>query len=242
MTSKSPSLLSPDGRVIMISGSNRGIGLAIARRLHADGYRLSLGARRPKALAEAVADLDDEQVLQYRFDARDADSALSWVSATTSHFGRLDGLINNAGVLHLHALDDYDESRFDEAWEVNVKAPYRLTAAALPHLRRAGRGRIININSRSGLRYVAGSADYCISKFANVALTHAARIEAWDDGVRSTAICPGPTETDMAGDVEPDADLTQPETIAAIVSLVLSLPNNASVPIIAVCCDIEAGV
>ena len=242
MTSKSPPLLPPDGRVIMISGANRGIGLAIARRLHSDGYRLSLGARRPEALAEAVAELANEQVLQCRFDARDAGSAAAWVDATASRFGRLDGLINNAGVLHLHALDDYDESRFDEAWEVNVKAPYRLTAAALPHLRRAGTGRIINISSRSGLRYVAGSADYCISKFANVALTHAARIEAWDDGVRATAICPGPTATDMAGHLDPGADLTQPETIAAIASLVLSLPNNASVPIIPVCCDTEAGV
>ena len=242
MASKSPHLLTPSERVIMISGANRGIGLAIAKQLHADGYRLSLGARRPEALAAAVSDIADERTFQHHFDALDAASAATWVDATTQHFGRLDGLVNNAGVLHLHALDDYDEARFDEAWEVNVKAPYRLTAAALPHLRRSGVGRVVNINSRSGLRYVAGSADYCISKFANLALTHAARIEGWDDGVRSTAICPGPTETDMAGHVDPDQDLTQPEAIAAIASLVLSLPNNASVPIIPVCCDTEAGV
>jgi NAD(P)-dependent dehydrogenase (short-subunit alcohol dehydrogenase family) len=124
-----------------------------------------------------------------------------------------------------------------------VKAPYRLTVAALAHLRRTGSGRIININSRSGLMYRPGSADYNISKYANLALTHAARFEAWEDGVRSTAICPGPTATDMAGeDIHREIELTNPDSIAAVASLVLSLPNSASVPIIPICCDLEAGI
>jgi NAD(P)-dependent dehydrogenase (short-subunit alcohol dehydrogenase family) len=236
-------LLSPDGRVVMISGANRGFGLAIAKRLHADGYRLSLGARRLDALKDAVAPFADERVLQCRFDAEEIATARAWVDATVARFGRLDGLVNNAGILRLHDLEDYDEAAFDEMLEVNLKAPYRLTVAALPHLRKSGAGRIVNINSRSGLRYVAGSADYNITKFAGIALNHAPRVEYWADGVRTTAVCPGPSATEMNADaVAAGRDLTRPETIATIVSLVIALPNNASVPILPVCSDLEAGV
>lgn len=236
-------LLAPAGRVVMISGANRGFGLAIAKRLHADGYRLSLGARRLDALKDAVASFADERVLQCRFDAAEAASSQAWIDATVSRFGRLDGLVNNAGILRLHALDDFDEAAFDEVLEVNLKAPYRLTVAALPHLRKSGAGRIVNINSRSGLRYVSGSADYNISKFAGIALNHAPRVEYWNDGIRTTAVCPGPSATEMNADaVAAGRDLTHPATIAAIVSLVIALPNNASVPILPVCSDLEAGV
>ncbi len=243
MTQNSPGQLPVDSRVVMISGANRGIGLAIARRLHADGYRLSLGARNVTALQQAVDSFDDERVLKCEFSAQVPQMAQSWVEQTVNHYGRLDALVNNAGILRLHEFEDFDESRLSEMLEVNVKAPYRLTVAALAHLRRTGSGRIININSRSGLMYRPGSADYNISKYANLALTHAARFEAWEDGVRSTAICPGPTATDMAGeDIHREVELTNPDSIAAVASLVLSLPNSASVPIIPICCDLEAGI
>jgi len=243
MGDTSDGLLWAKDRVVMISGANRGIGLAIAQRLHADGYKLSLGARSVSKLESAVDAFADERVLACEFDAHNASMAAAWVERTVAHYGRLDALVNNAGILRLHELEDFDESRLDEMLEVNLKAPYRLTVAALPHLRGCGSGRVVNINSRSGLTYRAGSADYNISKFANLALTHAARFEAWDDGVRSTAICPGPTDTDMAGeDLHRDFELTSPHSIAAVVSLVLSLPNSASVPIVPICCDLEAGV
>jgi NAD(P)-dependent dehydrogenase (short-subunit alcohol dehydrogenase family) len=241
MNPASGALLPVDGRVVMISGANRGMGLETARRLHDDGYRLSLGARNPDALAEAVAPFADDRVLQCRYDAIDADAAERWVAETTGRFGQLDALVNNAGILRMHGFEDYDEARLDELLEVNLKGPYRLTVAALPYLRQCGVGRIVNINSRSGLIYRPGSADYNISKHANMALTHGPRYEFWEDGVRSTAICPGPTDTDMAGeDQGRDETLTHPGTIAAIVSLVLTLPNAASVPIVPVCCDLNA--
>ncbi len=241
VTKDAQALLPVDDRVVMVSGANRGMGLEIARRLHGDGYGVSLGARNVDALANAVAPFDDARVLKCAYDATDAGAAERWVAETVERFGRLDALVNNAGILYLHAFDDYDEARLDQVLEVNLKAPYRLTIAALPHLRACGTGRIVNINSRSGLMYRPGSADYNISKHANMALTHAARYEFWEDGVRTTAICPGPTATDMAGDDHRnDPELTHPGTIAAIVSMVLTLPNAASVPIIPVCCDVDA--
>lgn len=241
MSENAQALLPVGERVVMISGANRGMGLEIARRLHSDGYALSLGARNLDALGDAVAPFADERVLNCTYDAADVTAPERWVAATLEKFGRLDALVNNAGILHLHAFDDYDEARLDEILDINLKAPYRLTIAALPHLRACGTGRIVNINSRSGLMYRPGSADYNISKHANMALTHAARYEFWEDGVRTTAICPGPTATDMAGDdFGNDAELTHPGTVAAIVSMVLTLPNAASVPVIPVCCDLDA--
>ena len=241
MTGNSEALLPVADRVVMVTGANRGMGLEIAKRLHGDGYRLSLGARNTEALEAATDGFDSSRVLTCHYDAQDPHAGRSFVDDTVDRFGRIDALINNAGILRLHDFDDFDEARLDEVMEVNLKAPYRLTVAALPHLRKCGVGRIVNINSRSGLMYRPGSADYNMSKHANLALTDAPRFEYWEDGVRATAICPGPTATDMAGDDGTlDMEITHPGTIAAIVSLVLTLPNAASVPIIPVCCDLQA--
>jgi NADP-dependent 3-hydroxy acid dehydrogenase YdfG len=107
----------------MISGANRGIGLAIAQRIHADGYCVSLGARVMAALDAATADLGDERVSRHRFEARDRAMAKTWVAETVERFGRLDGLVNNAGVLLDFPYDEPDEDMLDEMWEVHVKAP-----------------------------------------------------------------------------------------------------------------------
>src|SRR6266702_1787867 len=90
-------MLLPEGRVIMVSGANRGIGLAVARCLYAKGYRLSLGGRDAGKLAAALGDLDKERVITCAFDARDRTSCASWVERTAGTFGRIDGLVNNAG-------------------------------------------------------------------------------------------------------------------------------------------------
>ncbi len=92
----------PDGRVIMISGASRGIGLAIAKRLLADGYRLSLGVRRPGE----VKGFDPERVLVHPFEAARAQTAEPWLAATLERFGRLDALVNNAGIVDVKARVD----------------------------------------------------------------------------------------------------------------------------------------
>ena len=129
------------GRVVMVSGANRGIGAAIARKLAADGHRLSLGARRLDALASHAANLDLDRVLLHYYEATDSDSARAWVEATAARFGGIDVLVNNAGLIYRPGLEDLDEDSLDEMWAVNVKGPLRMTRLALPHLRRSGSGR-----------------------------------------------------------------------------------------------------
>jgi NAD(P)-dependent dehydrogenase (short-subunit alcohol dehydrogenase family) len=236
--------LSPHGRVAMISGANRGIGRAMADRLYAGGYTLSLGVRRPETVADWAMAGDTARVLVHPFEARDAASPARWVEATVARFGRLDALVNNAGIVRRFAFDRPDEDALDAMWEVNLKAPYRLIVAALPHLRAAGAGRIVNLVSLAGLRYGGGSPGYAMTKFAAMALTDIARNFAFKDGVRATAICPGSTNTDfIAGHMPADgAKITQAEDLAEIVARILALPNEASVAYVPINWTKEANV
>jgi NAD(P)-dependent dehydrogenase (short-subunit alcohol dehydrogenase family) len=220
--------MEPRDRVVMISGAGRGIGRAMAERLAADGYRLSLGMRDP---ARPVP----EGAFACRFDALEPDTAGDWVARTMARYGRIDALVNNAGILRPYDLGTTgDEAVLDEMWAVNVKAPLRLVRAALPHLSAAGHGRIVNVASTDGKRYREGvSVAYAMTKHAVMALTAAARAAAWDRGVRATALCPGAVDTDLLagvpGATPPDQRL-DPGTIADAVAFLLSLPDMASVP------------
>jgi NAD(P)-dependent dehydrogenase (short-subunit alcohol dehydrogenase family) len=218
-------------RLVMVSGGARGLGASLVQRCLADGYRVSVGARNPDAVQEAFGD----SVTAHRFDADDPGTAQSWVDATLAQMGAPDALINNAGILRMVTFETGDEDDLDAMWGVNVKAPFRLIRAALPHLRASGRGRVVNIASTDGKRYRDASASigYVMTKQALIAMTHAVRFAGWDDGLRGTAICPGAVDTDMIADlpgVTPKAQRLQPQDVAEIVSLVLRLPNQASIP------------
>lgn len=219
-------------RVAMVSGAGRGLGAAIADKLLSDGWSLSLGLR-DTTQAKRFA-VDPDRLLVSHFDATDPDSAKTWVQATVDHFGKLDAVVNNAGILRMVDFEQGSEDDLDDLWAVNVKAPFRLTRAALPHLRASGAGRVINIASTDGKRFRAGtSIGYSMTKHALLAMTQAVRQAGWDDGVRATALCPGAIDTDLIADlpgVTPKADRLTPETVASMVAFILALPNQASVP------------
>jgi NADP-dependent 3-hydroxy acid dehydrogenase YdfG len=235
-------MLSPENRVVMVSGANRGIGLAIARTLLAKGYWLSLGARDAGKLAAALGSVDDKRVLICAFDAKDVASCAAWIDATATRFGRIDGLVNNAGIIISVGLEDDDEAPYDAMWEVNVKGPLRLIRLALPYLKRSGAGRVINVASLSGKRVINENAGYAMSKHAVMALTHAVRRFGWEDGIRACAICPGLVDTDMTAGFTavPRAAMIQPEDLAELVATALALPNNAAVAEFLVNCRYEA--
>ena len=222
-------MISPEGRVVMISGANRGIGAATARLLAARGARLSLGVRDPESVDAAGF---GPEAMAARWEATEPATSASWVAATRERFGRVDAVVMNAGVGLDVSLADDDESAVDQMWDVNFKGPLRLARAALPELRRAGAGRVVIIASLSGKRLLsAESLGYAASKFAVVALTHAIRREGWADGVRATAICPGMVDTRMVADREtpPGQFKIAPETIAETVAYAIALPNEAVV-------------
>ena len=217
----------------MVSGGARGVGRSITETLVKKGWTVSVGVRDPEAARAQLGGLSDAvQIIQ--FDALDIEAADRWTDEVVNEHGQLDALINNAGVLRMVGFDKGSEADLDELWEVNFKAPFRLCRAALPHLRKTGRGRVISIASTDGKRYRdrTVSLGYVVTKHALVQLSHAVRFEGWDDGVRATAICPGAIDTDMIANlpgVTPKAERLKPETIAEIVAFLLDLPNEASV-------------
>ncbi len=161
-------------------------------------------------------------------------SAAAWVEETKKAFGRIDALINNAGMMKPLSFSEGGEDALDDLWAVNVKAPFRLIRLALPYLKESGGGRIINVASTDAKRYrnETVSIAYAATKHAVLALTHAAKFAGWEHGVRVTALCPGAVDTDFTAGipgVTPLGERIAPTTLAEIVSLLLRLPNNASV-------------
>lgn len=213
-------------KVALVSGANRGIGAAAARRLLDAGWRLSLGVRSGERPDWAPS--DRAQVFAYDAFAGQEDA---WVDAARTRFGRVDAVVANAGLLVEKSVVEAEDADLDAMLEVNVKAPRRLARSAWDALRAAGEGRVVIVASLSGKRVASSrTALYSMTKFAAVALAHGLRQEGWEAGIRATAVCPGLVDTDMARGAFPDAeDMTRPEEVARLVELALTLPNTASV-------------
>ncbi len=219
-------------RVAMISGANRGIGLAIARELARRGCALSLGLRRPDSLPPDLASIDDPaRPLVQRYDAARPEAADAWVAATVARFGRIDILVNNAGIAPQVPIETGSDADLDALLDINVKAPFRLTRAAFAYLKRSGRGRVITVASLSGKRVLGLNAGYQMAKHAVVALNHAIRRAGWEHGIRATALCPGFVNTDLvAGHEGLDMQaVTRPADLATLCGVLVDLPNTCSV-------------
>lgn len=234
-------MLEPEGRVIMVSGASRGIGRAIVERLHARGYSVSAGARDPKALETSLAHLAGPRLLIGRYDAASRETHASWLEATLARFGRLDGLVNNAGTSNRFAIEQGEEADLDALIAVNIKGPLFLTRVCLPHLRACGAGRIVNVASLSGKRVRNDDIAYAMTKHALMALTHGTRRIGWEDGVRATALCPGFVATDLTASVTKisRSEMIDPNDLAVLAETVIALPNTASMAEMLVNCRLE---
>jgi len=233
-------------KVVLISGGGRGIGAALAQRFLQDGWSVSLGMRRPQAVAWMqpwLADSAANALQLVAYDALDANGEARWVDAAMQQFGRIDAVIANAGIAIAKSVVEIADDELQQLLEVNVKAPRRLGAAAWEPLKASGRGRIIVLASLSGKRVkTARMGSYSVSKFAAVALAHGFRHAGFEFGIRATAICPGFVVSDMAlavGNSFPAEKMTKPEDLARIIAMLVNLPNEASVAEFAIHCQLE---
>ena len=226
-------IIEPENRVILISGASSGIGLATAKYLLNEGYTLSLGVRNIEKTKELFSKIKSKNYIVNKFEATELTTIDSWVENTINKYGKIDGLVNNAGILKIISFNEGEIEDLNELWKVNVVSPFYLTKLCLPHIKKRKNGRIINIASTDGKRYRESvSVGYSMVKHALVSMSHATRIEGWDDGVRVTALCPGAVETNLLNGipgVTASKDRLKPETIAYAVAYILSLPNTASV-------------
>lgn len=190
-----------EGRAVLITGGSRGLGFALAREFLAQGARVAICARdaaevesaRKKLAAEAGE--EPGRVFARVADLRREDDARELIAATQARFGFLDVLVNNAGVMQVGPWEQMTDADYQEALDVHVWAPLRLSRLVLPKMIARGRGRIVNIASIGGVVPVPHMLPYTLSKFALVGMSEALRAEVYRHGVRVTVICPWLTRT-----------------------------------------------
>ena len=180
------------GRVVVITGGSRGLGLLMARQLRKEGARVALLARNREELARAKEQLgDDTNVLTIACDVAERELVRQAVEIVAHHFGRIDMLINNAGVIQVGPLEHMTYADYHHAMNVHFWGALHCTEAVLPYMRQRRIGRIVNIASIGGLIAVPHLAPYSASKFALVGYSDAVRAEVAKDGIRVTTVCPG---------------------------------------------------
>ena len=186
------------GRVVIVTGGSRGLGLLMARELKRRGARLALLARNREELMRAKEDLDGGTVLAITCDVGDRSQVRQAVDIVVQHFGRVDVLINNAGIIQVGPLEHMTYGDYHQAMNVHFWGALHCTEAVLPHMRQRRSGRIVNIASIGGLIAVPHLAPYTASKFALVGYSDAVRAEVARDGIRVTTVCPGLMRTGSA--------------------------------------------
>ncbi len=228
----------PD-RAALITGASSGIGLAIARALGQDGYGLTVSARRPEKLEEAAKQLESDglEVLSVPANmAKDEDIA-NLVAQHKERFGRLDVLVNNAGVGIGGSIEGYETKKLDMQLDVNLRSVYLTTRDCIPMLKQAGaehgKALVVNTASIAGKAGQPWLAAYSATKAGVVGLSQAMHGELGKEGVQVTAFCPGFVATPMTDWVEgqvPKEEMIQPEDIAEAVRFLLRTSANCVVP------------
>lgn len=192
-------------KTALVTGAARGIGLATVRRFLADGWRVLMLDRLTETLAEAHRGLASNAAHQIVADVSDPDQVSRAIEEAEAIAGRLDALVNNAGVAEFRPALETDYALWREIMETNLDGPFMMTTAAAPLLSRDGGGAVVNIGSISGLRASVLRTAYGTSKAALIHLTKQHAAEFGEIGVRVNLVAPGPVETAMAAKVHTDA-------------------------------------
>ncbi|MFS8979849.1 SDR family oxidoreductase [Cupriavidus necator] len=193
-----------ESKVILITGASSGIGEGTARLLAAQGHRLVIGARRTDRLAELAELLQAAGgTVRYRaLDVTSAEDVAAFARFALESFGRIDVLINNAGVMPLSPLNALKVNEWNRMIDVNIRGVLHGIAAVLPTMERQGAGQILNISSIGGLSVSPTAAVYCATKFAVRAISDGLRQET--DKIRVTVVCPGVVESELADSISDD--------------------------------------
>jgi NAD(P)-dependent dehydrogenase (short-subunit alcohol dehydrogenase family) len=232
-------------KVVLITGGSRGLGLVLARMLADEGAKLAICARDAEELARAKEDLQARgaQVLDVVCDVRNQSEVNRTVQTVCNHYGQIDVLVNNAGVIQVGPLEVQTQKDFEDAMAIHFWGAFYTMQAVLPQMKRRGEGRIINVSSIGGKISVPHLAPYSASKFALVGLSGAMRAELVKDNIYVTTVCPGLMRT---GSPVNAIFKGQNEKEYAWFSISDSLPftsvsaENAASQIIAACRDGDA--
>jgi len=204
------------GKIAILTGAGTGIGRACALALAREGAQLILVGRRTDLLEEVARQIPDSSIV-ISADLTKAREIDRVIAETAARCGGFNVLINNAGVLHIGTAEQITEAQWDETFAINVKGLWLLSRAALPQLRQAGGGSIINMASVLGINGARNRASYAPSKGAVVLLTKCMAIDHGHENIRVNAICPSFIETDLTAAVinqAPDPEAVRRERTA----------------------------
>ena len=182
-----------NGKTVLITGGSRGLGLVLAREMAKEGAQLALCARDPEELARARTDLlgSGADPFTVPCDVTDRAQVEELIRAARERFGRIDVLINNAGIIQVGPMEEMTLEDYEEAMRTHFWAPLYTTLAVLPGMRERREGRIVNISSIGGKISIPHLLAYSASKFALVGFSEGLRAEAAKDGIAVTTVCPG---------------------------------------------------
>jgi len=230
-----------EGKVVVITGASSGLGEATARLLSAEGAQVVLGARRLDRIQRLANDLSSPvgKALALATDVTQYDQVKNLVDAAVQAFGRIDVMINNAGLMPNSPLERLKIDDWNRMIDVNIKGVLYGIAAALPHMKRQKAGHIINVSSVAGHKIRPGNAVYAATKHAVRALSEGLRMEVKPYNIRTTVISPGAVATELPNSVtEPDVaesvhkiyEVAIPaESFARAVAFAISQPEEMDV-------------
>ena len=229
-------------KVVVITGASSGMGEAAARHLSAQGATVVLGARRIERLQALACELSAAggKALAVETDVTDRGQVQHLVDAAVETYGRIDVLINNAGIMPLSPLERLKIDEWDRMIDVNLKGVLYGIAAALPHMKAQRAGHIINLSSVAGHKLFGGSAVYSATKFGVRALSEGLRQEVTPYNIRITIISPGAVKTELLDHIS-EADIQKAnrdyvgqvgvpaESFARVVAFAISQPEELDI-------------
>lgn len=231
-----------EGKVVVITGASSGLGEATARLLSAQGASIVMGARRADRLQALANEFTDAgaKALAVETDVTHCDQVKRLVDTAVQAYGRLDVMINNAGLMPLSPLDRLRVDEWDRMVDVNIKGVLYGIAAALPYMQAQKSGHIINVSSVAGHKVRPGSAVYSATKHAVLALSEGLRMEVKPYNIRTTVISPGSVATELSDSIsEPDvaenvrkfvAEVAIPaDSFARAVAFAMSQPEDVDI-------------
>jgi len=208
------------GKVALITGGGTGIGRGTALAFAREGAKVAVAGRRMEKLQEVVSEIKAAGggAIAVACDVSHAVDAQNAIRKTVETFGKLDVLVNNAGVLHVSTIEEIPEDDWDRLIDANLKGPFLMCRAALPEFRKAGGGAIVNVGSVLGLVAMKKRAAYCASKGGVTLLTKAIAIDHGHENIRANCICPSIVETELVSQLfnTPDGDRVKRERLATI--------------------------